>query len=241
MITAIQDALCHAYAHANTRYLQDEFKINEKRYFETLKILTSLVPKKSTVLEVGCSPCVFTLALSQLDYSMYGIDLDPNVCLELARGKELIKKCDLDHDYIPFVSDMFDCIIFAAVFEHLHPFRTKFVMQEIYRCLKPKGILIFSTPNLFALENRIFMLFGGTNALGGGITPTHHTREYGMKEINRILKEVNFKIESEYYSTARDLVRVHEMWKNIGRKILYPAKKIIPSFRSCIFVIATKL
>lgn len=191
-------------------------------------------------MKIGCTPGVFTLALSQLDYSLYGVDINPDGCNKVVSRESLIKKCNLEYENIPFDDNFFDCVLFTEVYEHLHPFRTKTVMQEIHRCLKPGGFLIFSTPNLFALENRIFMLFGGIDALGGGITPTHHTREYGIKEIARAFQETNFAVERIYFSAARDLVTVNERWKNIGRKLLYVPKMIVPSFRSCIFVIAKK-
>ena len=131
------------------------------------------------------------------------MDINPKGCNKSVSGRSVIKQCNLDFENIPFPDNFFDCVLFAEVFEHLHPFRTRAVMQEIFGCLKPKGTLIFSTPNLFALETRIFMLIGGINSLGGGITPSHHTREYGIKEVVKIFKETNFniKLDSFFYST----------------------------------------
>jgi 2-polyprenyl-3-methyl-5-hydroxy-6-metoxy-1,4-benzoquinol methylase len=236
----IDEALKYAQKIATTDYERAEFKLNERRYRETLEFLVNEVPTESKVLEIGCTPGVFTLALTQLGYSLYGVDINPKGCDKAVLERSLIKQCNLDFENIPFFNDFFDCVLFAEVFEHLHPFRTKTVMEDIFRCLKPKGTLIFSTPNFFALENRIFMLIGGINSLGGGITPTHHTREYGIKEIVKIFKETNFNIKEIHFSTARDLVTVNEGWKNSGRKLLYIPKRLIPSFRSSIFVIAKK-
>lgn len=236
----IREAVEFANELSLTEYEQAEFRLNEKRYLETLEFLVKEIPEKSKVLEIGCTPGVFTLALSQLGYSLFGVDINPDGCNKAVSGRSLIKQCNLDFESIPFPDNFFDGMLFAEVFEHLHPFRTRIVMQDIFRCLKPKGTLIFSTPNLFALENRFFMLMGGINSLGGGITPPHHTREYGIKEVVNVFKEQNFTIKLIYFSYARDLVTVSESWKNIGRKLLYIPKRLVPSFRSGIFIIAQK-
>jgi hypothetical protein len=84
------------------------------------------------------------------------------------------------------------------------------------------------------------MIAGGINSLGGGITPPHHAREYGVREVTNILKNAKFTLKFVYFSYSRDLVTVNESWKNMGRRLLYIPKRLFPSFRSGIFIIAKK-
>ena len=60
----ISEALESAKQLAITEYERAEFKLNERRYIETLEFLVNEIPEKSKVLEIGCTPGVFTLALS---------------------------------------------------------------------------------------------------------------------------------------------------------------------------------
>lgn len=252
-----------------TAFHIDEFNVNYYRYLETLETLIENIPNRSSVLEIGCYLGYLTLSMRKIGYEVCGIDLDLNQFMEeAARQKIPLKKCDLDRDAIPFGDDKFDAILFTQVLEHLNYWRLDDVLREIRRVLKPGGILILSTPNLACLENRVFLLLGGTKYLGGGIIPPAHSREYTLQEIIQIMQKNGFRPKSMFYSMARDIVTqviVHKQigtltqedqyasrqhvlkgfvinpnWINIGRAVSFPLKKLVPSFRSTMFVIAQK-
>jgi 2-polyprenyl-3-methyl-5-hydroxy-6-metoxy-1,4-benzoquinol methylase len=58
----------------------------------------------------------------------------------------------------PF-ADRFDFVFFSEVIEHL-PIPGHIVLGEIRKSLKPGGVLICSTPNLYRLRNIVYMALG---------------------------------------------------------------------------------
>ena len=48
----------------------------------------------------------------------------------------------------------FDCIVFSEVLEHLYESPIK-ILEELYRVIKPGGILLLTTPNVMKIENKI--------------------------------------------------------------------------------------
>lgn len=64
------------------------------------------------------------------------------------------KKIDLIYDKdvtqgIEYKDNYFDAVIMEEVIEHIDRNKTEYVISEIKRVLKPKGIFIFSTPNKY--------------------------------------------------------------------------------------------
>ncbi|MEM3365319.1 MAG: class I SAM-dependent methyltransferase [Candidatus Bathyarchaeia archaeon] len=145
-----------------------EFNLNYQRYRETLNLLLKNVSEGAEILDVGCSPGYLTFAMHKLGFKVQGVDLNPNQCIKEIRESGIaIKRCNLDNEPLPFEKECFDAVVFTEVIEHLNPWRINSVLQEIKRVLKPYGMLILSTPNLAALENRLFLLIGGIRYLGG--------------------------------------------------------------------------
>jgi 2-polyprenyl-3-methyl-5-hydroxy-6-metoxy-1,4-benzoquinol methylase len=229
------------------------FNLHYNRFLKTLEILVNETKNGSTLLEVGCSPGYLTLAVKKLGYKIYGIDFEPeNIIESLASADIVIKKCDIERERIPFNDEMFDCVLFTEVLEHLNYFKVKHALSEIRRVLKKGGLLILSTPNLASLENRILLF------VGKEIISLSHNRVYTLKEIKRLLEDQDFKTIKCIYSTVRDVIthakpekfisKEHVLigfikypyWKNIGRALTLPIKLLIPSLRSCIFVVARK-
>lgn len=134
-------------------------------------------------------------------------------CVELE--KENVKKCEKNgfnvksfnlNDKFPYNNNEFDYIIANQIIEHLY-FTDPF-MIEIYRVLKPNGILILSTTNLVALHSRLLMLFGfmpnslhpskyivGTLIKKKGYNPLYgHKSVFSGKALKQFTALHNFKV-----------------------------------------------
>jgi len=74
------------------------------------------------------------------------------------RGLDITKGDNFEEPLSP-KSNSTDLVIALEVIEHL--FDTDFFLTEIYRILKPGGLLILSTPNLASITNRLKLLLGG--------------------------------------------------------------------------------
>jgi len=109
------------------------------------------------VLDVGCSwgPLVFGAAFSQAVSEAYGIDIEQDA---VALGKAVresglvcdyvAKKVELNAspaECIPYSDGKFDLVICHTVLEHVIDIET--TVREMYRVLKPGGLLHIIAPN----------------------------------------------------------------------------------------------
>lgn len=76
-----------------------------------------------------------------------------------------VETVDLNHGTLPYKENSFDLITFTEVAEHLENHHT--IIREIYRVLKPGGMLVMTTPNILNIKSRIrFFLYGFWNFFG---------------------------------------------------------------------------
>jgi len=90
---------------------------------------------------------------------------------------------DLNLGHLPYADNQFDLVTFTEVAEHLENYRA--ILREIYRVLKPGGVVSITTPNVLNMKSRMrflttgfWSMFGplhvGETAIesaGGHITP----------------------------------------------------------------------
>ena len=75
------------------------------------------------------------------------------------------KQVDLDKGVLPYDGATFDLVTITEVLEHVENYRS--VLREIYRILKPGGMVIVSTPNVLnALSRCKDLLTGFANLFG---------------------------------------------------------------------------
>jgi len=123
----------------------------------------------------------------------------------LFENKLVVIKCDLEVDTIPFKRKSFDFIIFNEIFEHLKidPIGT---LKKIHSLLKPGGLFILTTPNLYSIHkiimfnlgmsfNNAYFEFKKMEKYGY----MGHIREYSTKEMRLLLEEAGFKIIKVLY------------------------------------------
>ncbi|QSR88431.1 class I SAM-dependent methyltransferase [Methylacidiphilum caldifontis] len=76
-----------------------------------------------------------------------------------------VEVVDLNTGSLPYADNSFDIVTCTEVIEHLENYRGLF--REIYRVLKPQGLVILSTPNLLNIKSRLrFFSFGFWNLFG---------------------------------------------------------------------------
>ena len=124
----------------------------------------------------------------------------------------------LESANFPFEDGKFDFVTSLDVIEHL-PASPRHFLQEIYRVLKPKGVLFLSNPNPASLYNCIRLSVGKSvydpiseyfNASSHGEEGefSGHWREYTLKELEYMVKAVGFKIEKKGHRTT-EIGRAH--------------------------------
>ena len=106
------------------------------------------LPREAKILDIGTRFGSFLNRLFTLGYrDMYGIDVDSSAILQ---GKEYYPELAqnlsvYDGTIIPFNDCAFDVICMFDVIEHIPGVQS--YLKEVYRIIRPGGVLVFQTPN----------------------------------------------------------------------------------------------
>ena len=153
------------------------------------------VDKESIVLDIGCNNGQHTIKIAAYCKQVFAFDYDPRM-LKLALNhvrrsgysNVIIQQADAE-SRLPYHSSKFHRVVFLDVLEHLNN-RDK-IMQEIYRVLKPAGLLLLSIPN----RNTHWKLVQKNLGINYYSDPDHKV-EYSDVEIKNFLKENGFKVQN---------------------------------------------
>ncbi len=197
------------------------------------------------ILDFGSHTGVLALVLQHHGYKVTSTDLDVVIdsYIENYDHNSLqYDRLEATWEKLPYVDDTFDCVIYSEVLEHLYESPIK-MLQEIYRILKPKGLLILSTPNVMKLENKVKFLLNINiyqDIERYCHNPRHslHFREYTEKDLKILLTKyldfTNLKFHFFDFVGGRTLLR------RILQRTLYFISAILYKFRGSIMVIAQK-
>ncbi len=119
-----------------------------------VKRRASLIIKKASldenkkVLEIGCGTGEFTYYLSRSKSKIIATDIFKEF-LDIARKKASFSnvqfQCARGESLENFSNNYFDVVCGISILHHLD---IELALKNIYRVLKPKGIMIFSEPNM---------------------------------------------------------------------------------------------
>jgi len=113
--------------------------------------------------------------------------------------------CDLNCEKLPYEDNYFDLVTFTEVIEHIENHRN--TLSDIFRILKPNGVLVLSTPNILNLKSRLRFLFCGFWNLFGPLTVGNRKIESTGGHINPVsyfyvvhsLMEAGLEVENDTY------------------------------------------
>lgn len=121
-------------------------------------------PSSSFLLDLGAGPSQFRELISRFDLAV-GMDFRPLELVDVVG--DLTKQ-------LPFRSESFDIVMLSNTMEHIP--NTDFLISEIYRVLKPGGLIIGTIPFLMRVHQK----------------PYDYNR-YTNYKLAMLLKEANFK------------------------------------------------
>jgi SAM-dependent methyltransferase len=152
-------------------------------------LLHSELNSFQTVLDVGCGANLdYDLFLAKNGKHVVGLEFSLSF-LKLAPRHPRIQLIQGDATALPFEEAAFDAAICSETVEHIPS--DEVVIAEVARVLRPKGLLVFSVPNLWNLARLIDMVRRRS------LTVTMmegHLREYTRKRALRLLAPC-FRIE----------------------------------------------
>ena len=108
--------------------------------------LIPLTLRAGRILDIGCGTYPYFLAHTsfQEKFAIDQVPLPENTASELR-----IESYTLDLEtkpHLPFKTDFFEIVTLLAVVEHLDPSLMAILFKEVYRVLKPQGLVILTTP-----------------------------------------------------------------------------------------------
>ena len=143
------------------------------------------------VLDIACGNGVLgKWLMERVNCEVHGIDISP-VALELCdkAGYKSTTIVDLDKDPLPFPDDHFDLVTLSAVVEHImEPER---VLADVWKKLKPGGLVVVLTPNISWIVNRfLFMAGRWDHRLMGGMKG--HISYKNKKQLQEIFQSIGY-------------------------------------------------
>jgi 2-polyprenyl-3-methyl-5-hydroxy-6-metoxy-1,4-benzoquinol methylase len=175
------------------------------RFYETYKIIASLINNGSKVLSIGAG-CAYVEAIIAKEFNCKVTVTDFPETLELNRDyyNSLDFRSignDITNINIPVSNEIFDFVICLEVIEHLNVPFVK-ILERISPAISKKGKIIISTPNLgslWHLRNLFFMrpiladaelTFSKSCYENEGV----HRREYMPSEISSAFEKYGYKV-----------------------------------------------
>lgn len=159
------------------------------------KDLLSFIParKEQSILELGCGTGTLTAQLAKLGGRVLGIDGSPEMIERASKEYPKLEFRCIDACNLPFYEE-WDVVFSNAVFHWIN--NHDLLLQNIYRALKPKGLLICE----FGVQGNIASI---ENAFAHVLKS--HDHEYkakfnfpSVKKFEKKLLENNFSIDKIY-------------------------------------------
>jgi SAM-dependent methyltransferase len=151
-----------------------------------VRAIQQFYPQSGRILDIGCGRGLMLYELKRNGWECYGTELSETLTYQLERAG--IKAfCKLDVKDCRFPTSFFDVVSLWHSFEHLSdPCST---LDEIYRILKPNGLVVFAVPN-----------FGGwlsqwTRQHWFALDVPRHLFHYDRQSLAALIKLHGFSIE----------------------------------------------
>jgi ubiquinone/menaquinone biosynthesis C-methylase UbiE len=116
-------------------------------------VLEMLGSEQGRLLDIGCAAGAEFEPLLARGFQIAGIDYSPEM-LRLAKQRygasPSVHLCRGDAEALPFPDSSFDHVVCLGVFEYLSTYERS--LDEIYRVLRPGGLVIISLPTRISLD-----------------------------------------------------------------------------------------
>lgn len=150
------------------------------------------------ILDAGCGSGNISFDLAKKASKVVGLDISnratsfaKNQAKELRLDNLIFKTADLKK--IPFKNDYFTKVVLFEVVEHLNEKDFKEMITELYRVIKPGGLLYITTPNKVSLWPAIEFLLDFFK-LTPPLKNHQHILELTISQLEKIMIEGKFKI-----------------------------------------------
>ena len=173
--------------------LREESKEKVYSNWGNIDVLNLIPANAKYVLDIGCGDGSNARLLVERNCIVDGITLSEREKLEAAKIMRQVLVHNAENG-LPFEgSNLYDVVICSHVLEHIcYP---QHLMNDVYRVLKPKGILIVALPNIMHYSSRWSLVKGDFNYEDAGLWDYTHFRWYTFKTGMQLLEKHRFKVK----------------------------------------------
>lgn len=167
--------------------------IHPKHFLNPNPWFTSYLQKKDLVLDLGSGNGQNAIKSSKYSKKVIGVEIDKSL-IEIAQKsvyEKRIKNIKFQtgnlEKKLQFKNNYFNKVIFLDVLEHL--IRRDEILKEVYRVLKPKGLIMVGVPNKTTSWKKMQRSVNISS-----FSDPDHKIEFSKNDIQKLLKKFKFKI-----------------------------------------------
>jgi len=179
----------HEIYHRETK---SQYKIigqNNFTHRNNLAEIEKYLKRGMKVLDIGCGAGTVDFYLADKGFNVTGIDISDIAIKSCLQTKKILGDTNtkFHQSYFPKdkIKEKYDFIILSEVIEHLEDDNS--AIKEIYKLLKPKGILFLSTPSINAPLHKLGLTEKFDKEVG-------HVRRYSSTGLSKLIKDNGFKV-----------------------------------------------
>lgn len=151
------------------------------------------IPENSKVLDLGCGFNGFFLQKNKNKIGEgFGVDISVNTDYSDSKIKLISHNIN---ENIPFKDGFFDVVVSLANLEHLDSPENN--LREIFRVLKPRGVLLLTTPSIYAKPVLEFLSF--RLKLVNMEEMRDHKNYFNREKLSEMLKIAGFSFIEHHY------------------------------------------
>ena len=149
------------------------------------------------ILDIGCGRGWMLTRLKQLGWTCHGTEWSETlVKLHQQNGLDVQHELDLRNCHFP--DQFFDVVTLWHVFEHIH--NPAEILSEIYRILKPGGLIVLATPDWGGLSAQL------TRQNWFALDVPRHLFHYSHRTLPAIVESAGFRVfRQRHLSLEQDL------------------------------------
>lgn len=123
-------------------------KVINQDYTNRIQDVENYVPKRGSVLEIGCARGGFLSKLRDRGWEIEGVEISQDACNLAKELYGIDQFCGVFAEYQ--TTKKFDVICMYQTLEHVPD--PKEVLEKAYQMLKPNGVVVVEIPNINCLE-----------------------------------------------------------------------------------------